>query len=96
MLSRELARGSSRIIEAYVKTSQRLGKSGYELRRRGEDLCHTGRSRATGDSRADKIDDTAIEKLSYDIAKKIQDTMTYPGQVKITVIRETRSVSYAK
>ena len=45
---------------------------------------------------ADKIDDTAIEKLSYDIAKKIQDTMTYPGQVKITVIRETRSVSYAK
>ena len=45
---------------------------------------------------ADKIDDTAIETLSYDIAKKIQDTMTYPGQVKITVIRETRSVSYAK
>lgn len=45
---------------------------------------------------ADKIDDAALETLSYDIAKKIQDTMTYPGQVKITVIRETRSVSYAK
>ena len=45
---------------------------------------------------ADKIDDKSIETLSADIAKKIQDEMTYPGQVKITVIRETRSVSYAR
>lgn len=45
---------------------------------------------------ADKIDDIETEKLSADIAKKIQDEMTYPGQVKITVIRETRAVSYAK
>ena len=45
---------------------------------------------------ADKIDDKQTEKLSGEIAKKIQDEMTYPGQVKITVIRETRSVSYAK
>ncbi|MBO5880398.1 MAG: ribonuclease Y [Paraprevotella sp.] len=45
---------------------------------------------------ADKIDDQQTELLSGEIAKKIQDEMTYPGQVKITVIRETRSVSYAK
>jgi len=45
---------------------------------------------------ADKIDDAETEKLSAEIAKKIQDEMTYPGQVKITVIRETRSVSFAK
>lgn len=45
---------------------------------------------------ADKIDDKQTESLSTEIAKKIQDEMTYPGQVKITVIRETRSVSYAK
>ena len=45
---------------------------------------------------ADKIDDKQTESLSGEIAKKIQDEMTYPGQVKITVIRETRSVSYAK
>jgi len=45
---------------------------------------------------ADKIDDKETESLSNDIAKKIQDEMTYPGQVKITVIRETRAVSYAK
>ncbi len=45
---------------------------------------------------ADKIDDKDTEALSTEIAKKIQDEMTYPGQVKITVIRETRAVSYAK
>lgn len=45
---------------------------------------------------ADKIDDKQTELLSTDIATKIQNEMTYPGQVKITVIRETRSVSYAK
>lgn len=45
---------------------------------------------------SDKISDQEAETLSYDIAKKIQDEMTYPGQVKVTVIRETRSISYAK
>lgn len=45
---------------------------------------------------ADKVDDKTVETLSYDIAKRIQDEMTYPGQVKITVIRETRAVNYAK
>ena len=45
---------------------------------------------------ADKLSDSESESLSHDIAKKIQDEMTYPGQVKITVIRETRAVSYAK
>lgn len=45
---------------------------------------------------ADKIDDQDTEKLSDEIARKIQTEMTYPGQVKITVIRETRAVSFAK
>ena len=45
---------------------------------------------------ADKIDDKDTEKLSAEIAREIQTEMTYPGQVKITVIRETRAVSYAK
>ena len=45
---------------------------------------------------ADKIDDKQTESLSGEIAQKIQDEMTYPGQVKITVIRETRAVSFAK
>ena len=45
---------------------------------------------------ADKIGDVETEQLSAEIAKRIQDEMTYPGQVKITVIRETRAVSFAK
>ena len=45
---------------------------------------------------ADKMDDASTEALSGEIANKIQNEMTYPGQVKITVIRETRSVAYAK
>ncbi len=45
---------------------------------------------------ADKIDDKQTELLSSEIATKIQNEMTYPGQVKITVIRETRSIAYAK
>ena len=45
---------------------------------------------------ADKMTDDEAEKLSGEIATKIQNEMTYPGQVKITVIREVRSVAYAK
>lgn len=45
---------------------------------------------------ADKMSDAETEALSGEIATKIQNEMTYPGQVKITVIRETRSVAYAK
>ena len=45
---------------------------------------------------ADKMNDEESIKLSDEIATKIQNEMTYPGQVKITVIRETRSIAYAK
>ena len=45
---------------------------------------------------ADKISDTEADKISLDLSKKIQNEMTYPGQIKITVIRETRAVNYAK
>ncbi len=45
---------------------------------------------------SDKIGDKESEQLSFDIAKRIQDEMTYPGQIKVTVIREMRAISYAK
>ena len=45
---------------------------------------------------ADQVTDQDAESLSMEIAKKIQEEMVYPGQVKITVIRETRSVAFAK
>jgi ribonuclease Y len=45
---------------------------------------------------AEKVSDREAENLSFEIARKIQNEMTYPGQIKITVIRETRAVNYAK
>ncbi len=45
---------------------------------------------------ADKISDNEAQQISFELSKKIQDEMTYPGQIKITVIRETRAVNYAK
>ena len=45
---------------------------------------------------ADKINDADATKLSFDLSRQIQNEMTYPGQIKVTVIRETRAVNYAK
>lgn len=45
---------------------------------------------------ADKVSDEEANKISYDLSRKIQDEMTYPGQIKITVIRETRAIAFAK
>ncbi len=45
---------------------------------------------------SEKVSDNDVEQLSFDISQKIQTEMTYPGQIKITVIRETRAVNYAK
>ncbi len=84
------------IVEAYIKRLNDLENiaSSYE------GVTKTYAIQAGRELRvivgADKIDDKQIETLSSDIARRIQDEMTYPGQVKITVIRETRSVSYAK
>ena len=46
--------------------------------------------------RPEEIDDLSASRLARDIVKKIEDSLTYPGQIKVTVIRETRSVEYAK
>ena len=84
------------IVEAYIKRLNDLEKLALSY----PGVIKTYAIQAGRELRvivgADKVDDKTVETLSYDIAKKIQDEMTYPGQVKITVIRETRSVSYAK
>ncbi|MFY8186220.1 MAG: ribonuclease Y [Bacteroidia bacterium] len=45
---------------------------------------------------SDKVNDQSAEQLAFDISQKIQTEMTYPGQIKVTVIRETRATGYAK
>lgn len=84
------------IVEAYIKRLNDLEQIAASY----EGVTKTYAIQAGRELRvivgADKIDDKQIETLSSDIARRIQDEMTYPGQVKITVIRETRSVSFAK
>ena len=83
-------------VENYIKRLEKLEEIAKSFD--GVDSCYA--IQAGRELRvivgADKIDDKQTENLSGEIAKKIQDEMTYPGQVKITVIRETRAVSYAK
>jgi len=45
---------------------------------------------------ADSVTDNDADRISYELSRKIQEEMTYPGQIKITVIRETRAINYAK
>ena len=45
---------------------------------------------------ADRVNDEEAFKISSDVAKEIESTMNYPGQIKVTVLRETRAVAYAK
>ncbi|MEG1686134.1 MAG: ribonuclease Y, partial [Bacteroides sp.] len=84
------------IVEAYIKRLNDLEKLAMSY----PGVTKTYAIQAGRELRvivgADKIDDKETENLSNEIAKKIQDEMTYPGQVKITVIRETRAVSFAK
>lgn len=84
------------IVEAYIKRLHDLEQLGMSY----PGVTKTYAIQAGRELRvivgADQISDADLENLSNDIAKKIQDEMTYPGQVKITVIRETRAVSFAK
>ena len=84
------------VVEAYI---QRLNKL-EELALSYPGVVKTYAIQAGRELRvivgADKVTDEESNQLSYDLSKKIQEEMTYPGQIKITVIRETRAISYAK
>ena len=84
------------IVEAYIKRLNDLEKIAMSY----PGVTKTYAIQAGRELRvivgADKIDDKQTEQLSAEIAQKIQNEMTYPGQVKITVIRETRAVNYAR
>ena len=44
----------------------------------------------------EKVDDVAASKMARDIVKKIEETLVYPGQIKVTVIRESRAIDFAR
>jgi ribonuclease Y len=92
--SRPGARGES--VETYVKRLE-------ELQAIAESFTGVERSFAVQAGREvrilvrpEEIDDLSASRLARDIVKKIEESLTYPGQIKVTVIRETRAVEYAK
>lgn len=84
------------VVEAYIKRLQDLEQLALSY----PGVVKTYAIQAGRELRvivgAEKVTDQEANDLSYDLSKKIQTEMTYPGQIKITVIRETRAVSYAK
>ncbi|MFO7862591.1 MAG: ribonuclease Y [Salinivirgaceae bacterium] len=84
------------VVESYIKRLKDL----ENLALRHDGVLKTYAIQAGRELRvivgSDKVTDKDSEALSFEISKQIQDEMTYPGQVKVTVIRETRSVAYAK
>lgn len=83
-------------VEGYVKRLQKL----EEVAKSFEGVGRTYAIQAGREVRVivehDKVSDALADQLSVDIATRIQDEMEYPGQIKVTVIRERRSVAYAK
>ena len=84
------------VVEAYIQRLKKLESMAREY----DGVVKTYAIQAGRELRvivgAEQIDDTKASELSYDLSKKIQEEMKYPGQIKITVIRETRAISYAK
>lgn len=83
-------------VEQYVKRLETL----ENIARSFEGVAKTYAIQAGREVRVvvepDRVDDLLADSLSNDIAKKIQDEMEYPGQIKVTVIREKRAVAFAK
>ncbi len=84
------------VVEAYIQRLKKLESMALEY----DGVVKTYAIQAGRELRvivgADQIDDAKATELSYDLSKKIQEEMKYPGQIKITVIRETRAINYAK
>lgn len=84
------------VVEAYIQRLKKLEELALEY----PGVVKTYAIQAGRELRvivgAEKVSDADTEKISYDLSRKIQEEMTYPGQIKITVIRETRAIAYAK
>jgi ribonuclease Y len=83
-------------LERYIKRLQDLEQlaTGFEGVRQAYAIQAGREVRVIVDAKT--VDDAISNKIARDIAKKIEDTMTYPGEIKVTLIREVRSVEYAR
>ncbi|MFA8299476.1 MAG: ribonuclease Y [Hyphomicrobiales bacterium] len=84
------------VVEAYIQRLHKLEEMATEY----EGVLKTYAIQAGRELRvivaADQVSDVDAEKISYELSRKIQKEMTYPGQIKIAVIRETRAINFAK
>ncbi len=83
-------------LESYIKRLEKLEKIADDFEGVEKSYAIQAGREIRIMVKPDRIDDARATKLAYDIARKIEKELEYPGQIKITVIRETRSVEYAK
>jgi len=83
-------------LESYVKRLENLENIAQSFEGVGKTYAIQAGREIRVVVEPDKVDDDFSDKLAYEIAQKIQEEMEYPGQIKVTVIREVRKVSYAK
>jgi ribonuclease Y len=92
--SRPGARGES--VETYVKRLEELQSIANSFTGVERSFAVQAGREVRILVRPEEIDDLAATRLARDIVRKIEESLTYPGQIKVTVIRETRAVEYAK
>jgi ribonuclease Y len=83
-------------LETYVKRVRQLEETAKSFKGVGEAYAIQAGRELRVIVKPEAIDDMACIQLSRDIAKRIEETMEYPGQIKVTVVREMRAVEYAK
>jgi len=83
-------------LESYVKRVRQLEETAKSFKGVGEAYAIQAGRELRVIVKPEAIDDMACIQLSRDIAKRIEETMEYPGQIKVTVVREMRAVEYAK
>ncbi len=83
-------------LEAYIKRIRTLEEMATSFKGVGQAYAIQAGREVRIIVRPEEIDDLEATRLARDIAKKIEETMQYPGQIRVTVIRETRAIDYAK
>ena len=83
-------------LESYVQRLERLEEIATRARGRGEGLRDAGRPRGAGHGQARRVDDIQAQVIARDIAKQVEEELTYPGQIRITVVRESRAMEFAR